>query len=279
MVCAPALRAHRRRKRVRLQWGRGVDTAEVMAEARQNHPLGTTFNGAGRQARKSTRLRDYQWDRIESQRVPGYCDEEMKHFSPLARFIWGRIHRRTAGDIMMDARLQILLDLQPIIKSRVGDRFGDDVFQEVFLKAISPGFPWPTKETEIPAYVMRTAINTHTQMLRRERHLSLDSPDVQRALAKVFPRGSDSSLESERADTIRTELTRLPEDDRDFLEARFVRGEKDPNLAARLQVQPSTIRTRRHRLIGRLRKKLLHPQPHLGSPPGRTPTHANLRTG
>ena len=149
-----------------------------------------------------------------------------------------------------------LLAVQQEIVKKGGKQFGNDLYQEVWLKFLRkvPAPQWS------PAQIRRIAHNKLIDMQRfekRRRHSALaevSATDYRDSNPLVLVVKQD---EQER---VKAALAKLPADSKELLSAQFERGETDQETAVRIAVPVETLRTRKKRAKQRL-IALLHTLP------------------
>lgn len=120
--------------------------------------------------------------------------------------------------------------------------FADEVVQDAFLNLHRN---WA--RVEHPAAYLRTAVVNGCHSHHRHLRVVREAP-VHRPLPLVQPEPTDSALDAA--------LARLPFDQRVVLALRYHDDLNDLEIAAALGVRRSTVRTRAHRALARLRQEM-----------------------
>jgi RNA polymerase sigma-70 factor (ECF subfamily) len=129
------------------------------------------------------------------------------------------------------------------------DKEAEDLTQHVFLKLISAIQKYDDRGVPFSAWLMRLARNAALDHLRRRRAIPAE---------EVF--GADTHVDERalnRADSLRTALKSLPEEQREVVVLRHVLGLTPPEIAAQTGRSESSIHGLHHRGRKALRQELL----------------------
>jgi RNA polymerase sigma-70 factor (ECF subfamily) len=129
------------------------------------------------------------------------------------------------------------------------DKEAEDLTQHVFLKLIGAIHKYDDRGVPFSAWLLRLARNAALDHLRRRRAIPAE---------EVF--GADTQVDERalnRADSLRTALKSLPEEQREVVVLRHVLGLTPPEIAAQTGRSESSIHGLHHRGRKALRQELL----------------------
>jgi RNA polymerase sigma-70 factor, ECF subfamily len=170
--------------------------------------------------------------------------------------------RLRAGDADSESELARLFypHLMAMAASRLSDReAAREIVQDTLLAIISALRQGRLREPEkLPAFVVgtgRNLINSHVRILARHPEpvtLGVDEA----AIPDPDPDAGESFLEKEeRKDVVLDALRGLKAVDRGILYLTLARGLNPREIAVEMGLKPATIRLRKTRALGRLRRK------------------------
>jgi RNA polymerase sigma factor (sigma-70 family) len=147
-----------------------------------------------------------------------------------------------------------LLDHGKAIAKRYAGRVGSDVAEELGAEAVLRALRSPPPDGHLEPWLERIYRNLIVDVWRRRRPATVDVADLRDLATSGTP--EDAVLARERRRMVRASVARLPREARRALLSRYY-GELDDEVSAsRLGIAGSTIRTRIHRALGRLRGRL-----------------------
>jgi RNA polymerase sigma-70 factor (ECF subfamily) len=147
-----------------------------------------------------------------------------------------------------------LLDHGKVIAKRYARRVGSDVAEELGAEAVLRALRSPPPDGHLEPWLERIYRNLIVDVWRRRRPATVDVADLRDLATSGTP--EDAVLARERRRMVRASVARLPREARRALLSRYY-GELDDQVSAsRLGIAGSTIRTRIHRALGRLRGRL-----------------------
>ncbi len=147
-----------------------------------------------------------------------------------------------------------LLDHGKAIAKRYAGRVGPDLAEELGAEAVLRALRSPPPDGHLEPWLERIYRNLIVDVWRRRRPASIDAADLHDLAAPDSP--EDVVLARERRRAVRASVARLPREARRALLSRYY-GELDDEVSAsRLGIAGSTIRTRIHRALSRLRGRL-----------------------
>jgi RNA polymerase sigma-70 factor, ECF subfamily len=171
--------------------------------------------------------------------------------------------RLRAGDAASESELARLFypHLMAMAASRLSDReTAREIVQEALLAVITALRQGRLREPEkLPAFVAgtgRNLINSHVRSLaQRPEPVTLGLEEA--AIPDPDTRGGEALLErEERKDVVLSALKDLKVVDRGILFLTLARGLNPREIAVEMGLKPATIRIRKTRALGRLRRKL-----------------------
>jgi len=140
--------------------------------------------------------------------------------------------------------------------ARVGDRqLAQDVAQEAFLQAHRD--LQSLRDPRAFGAWLRRLLAKHSDRLLRGKHPLTVPLDAARDAHDDMPAPADVVEATELAELLRAEVNRLPQRDRLAIALYYVADRPQTEIAAFLQVPPSTIKKRLHDARGRLKERLM----------------------
>jgi len=136
-------------------------------------------------------------------------------------------------------------------RGQVGADVADDLRDEAVLRALAH----PAPDGRVEPWLERIYRNLVVDDWRHTRHIAVGD-DASEGATTATP--EDAVLLRERRRLVRRNLGRLPREARRALLSRFYQESDDASVAERLGVSATTVRTRIHRALARLRTELAH---------------------
>jgi len=149
----------------------------------------------------------------------------------------------------------------------------EDLFQETWLRAFKA---YPTdrdmEASESKAWLFAIAANAHRDSLRKKRVRRLFFLEKKRSMAEGAPGGDsgwsasghaheDRELRSDISLCLRKAVSRLPGPEQRVFVLKDIEGFKHNEIGRMLGIPETTVRTRLHRAVRRLRKELAEFRP------------------
>jgi RNA polymerase sigma-70 factor (ECF subfamily) len=133
----------------------------------------------------------------------------------------------------------------------------EDVVQEVFSQAWRTAPSYRAERGSVAAWLLVMARSRAIDRVRSRRlsEHALDESDY-RGLASGAPPVTEDLIAHERADHVRSALTRLPDDQRRALELAYFEGLSHSEIAAKLRTPLGTVKTRIRAALATLRRSL-----------------------
>jgi len=147
-----------------------------------------------------------------------------------------------------------LLDHGKAIARRYAGRVGPDVAEELRAEAVLRALGCPPPDGRMEPWLERIYRNLFVDLWRRGQLRTIDLDDVPELTSAGTP--EDETLLRERRRLVREGLGRLPRAARRALLSRYYGELDDAAAAARFGVAATTVRTRIHRALARLRAHL-----------------------
>ena len=133
----------------------------------------------------------------------------------------------------------------------------EDVVQEVFSQAWRTAASYRAERGSVTAWLLVMTRSRAIDRIRSRRmsEQALDESGYQ-GLASGEPPLTDELIASERADSVRSALTQLPDDQRRALELAYFEGLSQSEIAAKLRTPLGTVKTRIRAALATLRRSL-----------------------
>lgn len=147
-----------------------------------------------------------------------------------------------------------LLDHGKAIARRYAGRVGPDVAEELRAEAVLRALGSPPPDGRMEPWLERIYRNLFVDLWRRGQLLTVNLDDVPALAGAGTP--EEEVLHRERRRLVRESLGRLPRESRRALLSRYYGELDEAAAAARLGIAATTVRTRIHRALARLRARL-----------------------
>jgi RNA polymerase sigma-70 factor (ECF subfamily) len=147
-----------------------------------------------------------------------------------------------------------ILDHGQAIASRYARRVGPEVAEELRGEAVLRALRSPPPDGRMEPWLERIYRNLAVDRWRRGQLPIADGVDPAQCPIRSTP--EDDACARERRRLVRASLRDLPSDARRALVARYFVGLDDDNVATRFGISTTTVRTRIHRALARLRARL-----------------------
>ena len=146
-----------------------------------------------------------------------------------------------------------LLDHGEAIARRYASRIGADVAEELRGEAVLRALRSPAPDGRMEPWLERIYKNLLIDHWRRPQQITVDIAEMD-AISASTP--EDAALLAERRRLVRASLRCLPRETRRVLLSRYYAELDEPTTASRLGIAGTTVRTRVHRALARLRTRL-----------------------
>lgn len=163
-----------------------------------------------------------------------------------------------------DPRLQLLVELQPDLIRRArrltsDDAEARDLMQDTFERALRASRA-PEVPEEMRPWLMRLMVNLWIDRVRaqkRRRLVPLGAEVDTAAAPSIREEGNGSLWRQHTLEDVKSALRRVPEPLRTAYQQHAMEGRTYAEMAASMEVEPSTVGTRIHRARRYLRRILL----------------------
>jgi RNA polymerase sigma-70 factor (ECF subfamily) len=147
-----------------------------------------------------------------------------------------------------------LLDHGEAIARRYASRIGADVAEELRGEAVLRALRSPAPDGRMEPWLERIYKNLLIDHWRRPQPITVDIAEMDASGSASTP--EDAALQAERRRLVRASLRCLPRETRRVLLSRYYGELDESTTASRLGIAGTTVRTRVHRALARLRTRL-----------------------